>query len=64
MNQDKLKRVLRGGFWSANARWCRSAFRNASEPGYRLDGIGFRLAKTKIYPRTTRAYRKHVLRGC
>ena len=37
-------RVLRGGSWSENARYCRSAFRGRSTPSSRLDGLGFRLA--------------------
>lgn len=37
-------RVLRGGNWYSNARYCRSAFRNDSTPGYRSSYVGFRLA--------------------
>lgn len=36
-------RVLRGGGYWSNARSCRSAYRNAVEPGQRNDVIGFRL---------------------
>ena len=36
-------RVLRGGSWSLNARFVRSAFRYSLEPGIRFDYIGFRL---------------------
>jgi len=36
-------RVLRGGSWNFNARICRSADRDRSEPGYRNDNYGFRL---------------------
>ena len=36
-------RVLRGGGWSLDARFCRSAFRNGSQPGYRCYYYGFRL---------------------
>ncbi|MEM9025294.1 MAG: SUMF1/EgtB/PvdO family nonheme iron enzyme [Verrucomicrobiota bacterium] len=38
------KRCLRGGSWINNARNCRSAYRNANDPGNRNDNIGFRLA--------------------
>jgi formylglycine-generating enzyme required for sulfatase activity len=36
-------RVLRGGGWINDARSCRSANRNWIVPGYRDDGIGFRV---------------------
>lgn len=36
-------RVLRGGCWFDLARYCRSAYRDRYDPGYRLDGCGFRL---------------------
>ena len=39
------KRVLRGGYWSALAWWCRCAYRYAFEPGNRDQFIGFRLAR-------------------
>lgn len=38
-------RVLRGGGWYDGAGYCRSAFRNYDDPGFRYDDIGFRLAK-------------------
>lgn len=37
-------RVLRGGSWFIGGRGCRSAYRNHNDPGYRSNGIGFRLA--------------------
>ncbi len=37
-------RVFRGGSWSFNARYTRSAVRSSAAPGYRYDGLGFRLA--------------------
>ena len=39
-------RVIRGGSWSYNARYCRSAYRYRDKPGYRSDYLGFRLART------------------
>ncbi|MTJ19210.1 SUMF1/EgtB/PvdOfamily nonheme iron enzyme [Dolichospermum sp. UHCC 0299] len=36
-------RLLRGGSWYANPKYCRSADRNDYYPGYRNDGNGFRL---------------------
>ena len=39
------RRVLRGGSWISDARGCRSASRNANEPGERFGSIGFRLAR-------------------
>jgi formylglycine-generating enzyme required for sulfatase activity len=38
------RRVLRGGCWADAARVCRSANRNGSDPSYRNDALGFRLA--------------------
>ena len=37
-------RVLRGGSWISDARYCRSAYRLRSEPDLRNDFRGFRLA--------------------
>ena len=36
-------RVLRGGCWDYNARFCRVSYRNYCVPGDRLDSYGFRL---------------------
>ena len=43
-------RVNRGGSWNNNGRNCRSAYRNANEPGTRNDNLGFRvcLARSPI----------------
>jgi formylglycine-generating enzyme required for sulfatase activity/serine/threonine protein kinase len=38
-------RVVRGGSWRDAAGRCRAASRDANEPGYRDDHIGFRLAR-------------------
>ena len=40
-------RVLRGGSWNNNGRWCRSANRNLNHPGNRNDNIGLRLARAQ-----------------
>jgi formylglycine-generating enzyme required for sulfatase activity len=37
------RRVLRGGSWFNNPRYCRSASRYRSRAGYRNDNIGFRI---------------------
>ncbi|PTQ78407.1 formylglycine-generating enzyme required for sulfatase activity [Nitrosomonas oligotropha] len=39
------RRVLRGGSWISDGRYCRSADRYRSDPSYRDDAIGFRLAR-------------------
>jgi len=36
-------RVLRGGSWSSNARYCRAAYRSCYSPSYRVNDLGFRL---------------------
>ena len=37
-------RVLRGGSWFGDGRYCRSADRHRYDPAYRDDYIGFRLS--------------------
>jgi formylglycine-generating enzyme required for sulfatase activity len=39
-----VSRVFRGGCWINSAAGCRSAKRNENEPGFRSNGLGFRLA--------------------
>ena len=39
-------RVIRGGSWYYDARYCRSANRFRNSPVLRLDGVGFRLARS------------------
>ena len=38
------QRVERGGAWSTQPKFCRSAFRDFHEPEYRSDCVGFRVA--------------------
>jgi formylglycine-generating enzyme required for sulfatase activity len=40
------ERVARGGAWSTQPKFCRSAFRDWHEPGYRSDCVGFRVVMT------------------
>ena len=42
------ERVSRGGAWSTQPKFCRSAFRDWHEPGYRSDCVGFRVVATAI----------------
>jgi len=39
-------RLLRGGYWSVNANYCRVSFRNNHAPYYRNDFSGFRLCRS------------------
>jgi formylglycine-generating enzyme required for sulfatase activity len=39
------ERVLRGGGWIDDGGYLRSARRAADDPGFRLNGVGFRLAR-------------------
>jgi formylglycine-generating enzyme required for sulfatase activity len=43
-------RVFRGGSWNPDADYCRSAFRNRTVPGYRVNALGIRLARTGPWP--------------
>ncbi|WP_410001148.1 formylglycine-generating enzyme family protein [Stieleria sp. JC731] len=38
-----VNRVVRGGSWINSAQNCRSAYRNANDPGNRNNNLGFRL---------------------
>ena len=38
-------RVVRGGFWNYSPNYLRSAQRYLSGPGYRHNGLGFRIVK-------------------
>ena len=49
----RARRVVRGGSYWNNARNCRSAYRNANEPGNRDRNLGFRLASA--HPRAESA---------
>jgi formylglycine-generating enzyme required for sulfatase activity len=40
------ERVARGGAWSTQPKFCRCAFRDWHEPGYRSDCVGFRVVAT------------------
>ncbi len=42
--EESAKRVLRGGCWYADVRYCRSSSRFNSEPGDRINYSGFRVA--------------------
>jgi formylglycine-generating enzyme required for sulfatase activity len=41
--QTKNDKVIRGGSWDVNARYCRSSFRAGRAPDYTYTGIGFRV---------------------
>ena len=43
---DCDRAVLRGGSWSSNPRFLRSAYRHGVSTGYRDDIVGFRIART------------------
>ena len=42
------ERVSRGGAWSTQPKFCRSAFRDLHEPGYRSDCVGFRVVAVVV----------------
>ena len=44
---DCSYRVLRGGGWFGSSWRCRSADRGGNSPGYRSNGLGFRLLRTE-----------------
>ncbi len=41
----QVARVLRGGSWLLDERYCRSAFRGYVLPNYRLNYLGFRIGR-------------------
>ena len=41
-------RVIRGGSWNCDARYCRSAIRGGYGPGFRFYNLGFRLAASAV----------------
>jgi formylglycine-generating enzyme required for sulfatase activity len=43
-----VHRVSRGGGWYSNASLCRAAFRNFNNPSDRVNGRGFRLARSHL----------------
>ena len=48
LDADGPYRVLRGGGWYYNARYCRSAYRDGRGPVLRYDRVGFRLALVPV----------------
>jgi formylglycine-generating enzyme required for sulfatase activity len=44
------RRVDGGGSWAVGAEYCRSAYRNAYEPGHRYVDLGFRVAAVPLGP--------------
>ena len=44
--KDANRVVLRGGSWINNPRYLRAAFRDWGQPDYRINDVGFRLART------------------
>jgi formylglycine-generating enzyme required for sulfatase activity len=42
-DKNNAKRLLRGGSWFINPRYCRSAYRNHYQPGLAYDVVGFRV---------------------
>ena len=44
---DNPYRVYRGGFWCSDARYCRSSYRDGSDPSSCDGDLGFRILRTK-----------------
>jgi formylglycine-generating enzyme required for sulfatase activity len=42
--REATDRVFRGGGWFDGDRHCRAAFRRRGRPGFRSEGVGFRVA--------------------
>ena len=40
----EIERIIRGGWWHNDARYCRAAYRNRDEPGLWNSYLGFRPA--------------------
>ncbi len=40
------RRVIRGGAWLSESKYCRSANRSSVEPDYSINGIGFRVCRS------------------
>ncbi|MEL7314399.1 MAG: SUMF1/EgtB/PvdO family nonheme iron enzyme, partial [Cyanobacteria bacterium J06559_3] len=49
-DNENASRVLRGGSWNYDPRYCRSAYRYSDTRAYRYDFIGFRVVS--VAPRT------------
>ena len=43
-NPGSQERLLRGGSWRGNPNLCRSAYRSHSDPEFRINNVGFRIA--------------------
>ena len=50
LGEEAPERVLRGGSWSLNAQYLRSAGRNAYSPDFRFNVTGFRCARVQELP--------------
>ena len=48
-------RVLRGGSWFNDARYCRSAFRDGNDPDGRVNYSGFRCARVQVVSQASKA---------
>jgi formylglycine-generating enzyme required for sulfatase activity len=42
-DSEQQQKLLRGGSWDLDPRYCRSAYRNRDRPGYAVDFVGFRV---------------------